>query len=470
MATYDEDFSLPSLEDLGWEVEVLSEAPHRKPPPSPGPSDSFEFFFEDDEEELSLPAAKIDPPSPSPLPSRPLVPQSMPSERVNSPSLPPDEEEEVLEEEDYVDFTWDELGGEDDNEEEEDDVEVYDPQVSSYLEEIYKNFQGDTPSSPSSPPAPTFPQEEAFEEEEEEAFEEEEDFEEEYPGEEETPETFAPPPPLRKQAPRETQEEVAPPLKTKAQEEAQGPSLVTRLKETWIARFALFREQVAAEFKGEEAPKTLGPAPSRELALREEAPEEEEVAPAEKKSKKKKTKGQGKGPLAKLLRPFKTLYLKVVDLIFSILEGLLRFLSKIPLLGAPFKYLLKFTQILRLIATSLPLLAVVGVLVAVHFTTVPGSTTWQGPDEGVATFTSFTRGNGEVRGTITNGGPSSIEVVPQVEIYTSEWGDPASWLRPALRETCTGEPVTVDIEGEVEVAVACTPPTSGLVKVSGVLK
>lgn len=280
--------------------------------------------------------------------------------------------------------------------------------------------------------------------------------------------------------PAEAEEEVkeAPAKKNKKQEasseEAETPKggFGKRFKE----KFADFKAQAAAELHGEDAAATPPTEKNKgkELAVIEDDKEEADAEEQGEDKGKKAKQGGGKNPLKAIFAPFWKLYLSLVDIIFNILNGVLGFLGKIPILGIPFKFLKQFTKPLKIIATSLPLLLVVGVLVYFNMNAVPKETTTSLPDNGSVVFTDFTY-DGEKKvaaGTLKNTGEVIAEGTPVFKLYSMKPGlNPVSWFMPQERITCEAAFVRVDIDKTKKVQANCKGDIPGFqIKTSGELK
>lgn len=253
------------------------------------------------------------------------------------------------------------------------------------------------------------------------------------------------------------------PPKSEKQPESKK-SFLDKFKE----KFAAFKAQAAAEFQGKDAPepKTVG----SELAVIDD--NDEETEDEEDKPRKKKSKGSK--PLSKVFKPFINLYMAIVNFIFKFIDGILGFLAKIPLIGWPFKMLKQFSQILKMIATSLPLLLVVAGLVTLNIRAVPSETTVELPDMGAAVFTGFKFDASEniVSGEIKNVGEVNAVVEPVFTVYSMQFTlNPKTWIFPMEEFECVSELVSVDIDASETVQAKCEKTPEGLFpRVTGTLK
>lgn len=240
-------------------------------------------------------------------------------------------------------------------------------------------------------------------------------------------------------------------------------------------KFAQFKAQAAAELKGKDAPPpSKSPISGKELALLSDIEKENDETGKEKKQEKAKNKKQGKPLFTRLTAPFVNLYLSLVNFIFKLLEGVLGFLGKIPLIGWPFRMLKELTKPLKIIATSLPLLLIIGGLIFLNVKAVPALSVTSLPDEGSATFTSFSYNSvkNTATGKVINTGDVIAEIVPTFTVYSMKPSlNPLSWVMPSKLFECKGDPVKIDIDQEKTVTGECKELPSGLfVRVSGELK
>ena len=245
--------------------------------------------------------------------------------------------------------------------------------------------------------------------------------------------------------------------------------------ESFRSKFNRFKEQALAELKGEDAPKDSQK--GKELAPIDkesstEEPEDETGAPEEEKKDKKKS--GNKNPFKMIYEPIWKLYLSLVNIIFNALNGILGFLGKIPLLGIPFKFLKQFTKPLKIIATSLPILLICGVLVYLNLNAVDKETVTSLPDNGSVVFTDFSWDgeNNTAVGVLKNNGETIATVQPEFKIYSMSPGlNPISWFMPKEQITCSGQHINIDIDKTSQVKVKCkTSPAGFQVRVTGTVK
>lgn len=188
------------------------------------------------------------------------------------------------------------------------------------------------------------------------------------------------------------------------------------------------------------------------------------------------SKGRGKGRGSSIfgfLSPVKALYMGLVNLIFGVISGILGILSKLPLIGFIFSAALGATNILKGIATYLPLVFVIGILATISYFSVPREAEILLPDSGSATLSelSFNSETMTATGTVTNTGDVIANVSPEFSIYTIQPElNPKTWFIPTPVATCVGGEVSVDIDGSQTVDMACSGTITGYIpRVGGVL-
>lgn len=247
-----------------------------------------------------------------------------------------------------------------------------------------------------------------------------------------------------------------------------------------IQRLALVKEQIAADIRGEDVPKSL---PTKGLNEDDEGNNEaDDDDEKEAKNKKKKPKNSKKGkkpsnPLKKITQlkifsPFAKLYTMLVKLCFGLLNGLFGILAKLPIIGKIFKPILSASKKLEKIATALPVVLIVLVLILVSFLSVPRSYNFDElPDNGAVSISKFAYDDGIASATIENKGETILDsVAVDFTIYSiqASW-NPKSWIIPQPAKTCTSESVSVDIDGKEQISVACASDIGKLQRVSGEL-
>lgn len=227
-------------------------------------------------------------------------------------------------------------------------------------------------------------------------------------------------------------------------------------------------DKIKAELHDEDPP-----TPRSERDSEEEDPEETEEEEEQDREGDRSTKrGSGKG-LFGFLSPVKTLYMGIVNLIFGVLSAILGILAKLPLIGFIFSAALGATQILRGIATYLPLVFVIGGLAIVSYFSVARDAQVVMPDNGGSTFTEFVYDSEAhtASGLITNTGDIIAEVQPNLTVVTIQPElNPLTWFMPSETAKCISEPVLVDIDATMTITVECSGDITGfLPRVTGEL-
>lgn len=164
------------------------------------------------------------------------------------------------------------------------------------------------------------------------------------------------------------------------------------------------------------------------------------------------------------LRPIKSLYTGIVNVIFGILTTVLGILSKLPLIGFVFKIALEATKVLRAIAQYIPLAFFIGGLVLTSYLSVARESIIALPDSGGATFNNFQydSASNSASGVILNTGNIIADVQPTFEIKSIKPGaNPVSWVIPETVSTCEIESVQVDIDATMNVTAKCSEPITG---------
>lgn len=251
----------------------------------------------------------------------------------------------------------------------------------------------------------------------------------------------------------------------------------TKKKSLFKNKFEEFKKKASAELKGEDpnnAPKGSANEDAEEDTDNDNGAEDGENTPNK----------QNKGGLAripgyaflsrlfnmkpfqligKILRPLKTLYLAIVNLLFKAIQSVLGLFAKIPLIGKPFSWLLQFSHIIRYVATSIPLLLIIALIVYLNRSAVPPTSSTALPDQGAASIgqMSYDGDTGTAKGTITNSGEVIATVTPTFTVYSSSPLSPLSWPFPKERTQCKGVPVKLEIGQSKEVQAKCEDSVSG---------
>lgn len=257
-----------------------------------------------------------------------------------------------------------------------------------------------------------------------------------------------------------------------------GVSILGKLKE----KFAVIKAQVVADAKGDSIPDDI---PDYAKPVEQDIPDyakpldddlsddndsEKEPEKKPKAGKRRKSKA-GKRRIPKVFAPLGRLYTFFVNIFFNILSTIFGILAKLPLIGGLFKPLVAATSILRNIASMLPVVTVLGLIIAFSYFSVSSSVSGEYPDEGSVVFTDFSYSDGVASGSLVNTGPVVLEVSPSFDVYTLQPGlNPLTWFIPEQVLTCSVEPVTVDIDDSVQVSASCSGAEGFLPRVSGVLE
>lgn len=244
-------------------------------------------------------------------------------------------------------------------------------------------------------------------------------------------------------------------------------------KKLFKSKWEDFKKQAAVELHGEDPSKKV-PAKDEDKKLHQkEEPHEQEDDEDNDTTPRTNNKGIKLPPFKKLNKPVKWLasfYHKIINFIFGVLDGVLGFLGKIPLIGWPFRKLRELTKILKMVANAIPLMIVLGICIYVNLHTAPTETTLELPDQGAATFGQFTWEDGKASGTIKNTGETIVQTEPQFTIYTLQPTlNPISWFKPKPSTTCVGKLVQVPIDGEMIVNANCKKPDGLFPRTSGIL-
>jgi len=174
--------------------------------------------------------------------------------------------------------------------------------------------------------------------------------------------------------------------------------------------------------------------------------------------------------LGKILFP----YTFIANFIFNGLVSLLGILEGIPLIGLPFKFILKAKIVLKILSYVLPLIVILAILHwhgGTKFKSEYGEVTF--PDNGSAKITaiSFNPSNNEATVTIENTGDVIAEVTPTLTVQgLKPSANPLSFFYPKEVGSCTGSTVSVPIGKTKDFIVKCDDFHASKEKVSGELK
>ncbi len=182
------------------------------------------------------------------------------------------------------------------------------------------------------------------------------------------------------------------------------------------------------------------------------ASEEEGFKPLKKDSKKKPAKRKKKSGFSNLA------------------DGIFRSLGSIPIIGFIFRPLAKIASFALALLALLPLLAIPVIVYFIAAAQVPGATIATGPDGGAVSFDNFSFSNGEARGVALNEGDVIANVTPELTVWTYNPFGGGSLFAFDKGETCTGDEISLDMDAEETISLACESGSSDLfTKVSGKL-
>ena len=170
--------------------------------------------------------------------------------------------------------------------------------------------------------------------------------------------------------------------------------------------------------------------------------------------------------LGKILRPIKSAYLFVVNSILKALEWVLGLLGRIPVVGKPFRWLRDLTQVLRYIATCIPLVLLIILVVHLNRSAVPHQADSTMPDSGHVSISAMSYdGNSKAaKGTLVNDGDIIIKVQPTFTVYSSSPLNPISWAFPGKQVECKGPMVKLEAGESKAVQAKCSGEAGGLFK------
>lgn len=201
----------------------------------------------------------------------------------------------------------------------------------------------------------------------------------------------------------------------------------------------------------------------------EEEPEEEKKEkPKEKQKKPKSSKGSGiVGSLTTLLLFPWRIYSGLVRIVFGLIESAVKMLSKIPILGIPFRVL---GSVLAAIPMGLKKVLVLGLLV---FLVWGGTATVNSflpkpsaeislPDSGGAVFKDVELKEGQITGNLENTGEIILRGIPEVQVFERNFLDPGSWFNPHDLGACTGSPVEIEVSMTMRIDYSCSIESGGM--------
>lgn len=200
----------------------------------------------------------------------------------------------------------------------------------------------------------------------------------------------------------------------------------------------------------------------------EDPEEEKKPEPKPKKQKSKGSSGSGLiGSLTTLLLFPWRIYSTLVKLIFGLIETAVQILSKIPILGIPFRIL---GSILGAIPMALKKILVLGLLVflvwggtaTVNSFLPKPSTEISLPDSGGAIFRDVELKDGQITGNLENTGEIILRGIPEVQVFERNILDPASWFTPNDLGTCAGTPVEIQVSMTMRIEYGCAIESGGM--------
>lgn len=243
-----------------------------------------------------------------------------------------------------------------------------------------------------------------------------------------------------------------------------------------MQRLALMKEQIVADMKGDEIPQTLTKEGNNDEDEENLDDDNDREKPA-KRNGKKKRKSKGGNPLSKLSKlkifsPFIKLYKMLINICFSILNTVLGIGTKLPFIGKLFKPLLAASKTLQKIATAMPIVLVILILILVNVFSVPRTYESEDlPDGAAVSISNFSYDGESATATITNTGETILDSIQaDFTVYSMQPSlNPKTWIIPQPAATCTSDPVSIDIESETEISISCPSNTGSLPRVSAKL-
>lgn len=181
-----------------------------------------------------------------------------------------------------------------------------------------------------------------------------------------------------------------------------------------------------------------------------------------------------KGPISKLvsllLVPW-NIYSKLTGLAFNLLNGVLRAIGGLPIVGIPFNLLANVLSAIPMFAKKIILLAFIGGVFSGVSLAIPSpSSSIELPDYGEAKFAGVELKDGVITGTIENKGDVIVSVYPTVEVSERKLLEVGSWFSPNPLGECTGDIVEVAIDNSAEVSFNCDIVSEGSLKIKPSLK
>lgn len=185
-----------------------------------------------------------------------------------------------------------------------------------------------------------------------------------------------------------------------------------------------------------------------------EPPFEEEEIPEDlvPEPVRKGDKGKPKGKGGKKRNP-----------LVAFVAGILTALSRIPILGLPFKLLVPLAGFITVLLCLLPLVLLPLIIFGIAGNGLVEESSAEGPDNSSVTLTDFSYVDGEAKALVTNTGDTVANVVVTFDVlrYAPTF-NPASWWDYEKVATCEAEEISVEIDDSAEVSIPCEIDGSGV--------
>lgn len=228
-----------------------------------------------------------------------------------------------------------------------------------------------------------------------------------------------------------------------------------------LNRLKLMKEQISADLKGDEIPEALTDK-DEEDDEEQETEDSNDENNSNKKGKKRAASKVG-NPFKKLFQlkifsPIIKLYKMVVNVCFGILNFVLGILSKLPIVGKFLKPVLAASKTLQKIATFMPIILVILILVLFNIFSVPRNyESTDLPDGAALTISDFSYDGETASATVANTGEIILDNIEiEFEIYSMQPNvNPKTWIIPQTSSKCSTQVEIIDIEGEVEISASC---------------
>lgn len=227
-----------------------------------------------------------------------------------------------------------------------------------------------------------------------------------------------------------------------------------------LNRLKLMKEQISADLKGDEIPESLT---DEDEDDKEQETEDSNNENNSNKKGKNRAASKAANPFKKLFQlkifsPIIKLYKMVVNVCFGVLNFVLGILSKLPIVGKFLKPVLAASKTLQKIATFMPIILVILILVLLNIFLVPRNyESTDLPDGAALTISDFSYDGETASATVANTGEIILDNVEiEFEIYSMQPNaNPKTWIIPQPSSKCSTQVETIDIEGEVEISASC---------------